>query len=181
MLFHHLAFYHSGKGIARGASFIIKHNERSHCASLFLYDTMQLLITCILIIYILPLLAQDTVIPSNWVVCNDSSQRAYYIYLMDFKNTSCSVSREERLQLAQGLFTTVTDMFTKENGTIGSESYRIAYNTVEIDTLIGLGSGQNANLVSSFAIYDSITASRSYYNQTSAFLSKAFTVLVPTM
>ena len=100
---------------------------------------------------------------------------------MDFKNTSCSVSREERLQLAQGLFTTVTDMFTKENGMIGSESYRIAYNTVEIDTLIGLGSGQNANMVSSFAIYDSITASRSYYNQTSAFLSKAFPVLVQTM
>lgn len=47
--------------------------------------------------------------------------------------------------------------------------------------LLGLGFGQNANMLSAITIHDSIVAKKDNYNMTSDLLSGARTRLIPTM
>ncbi|KAK7688648.1 hypothetical protein QCA50_008186 [Cerrena zonata] len=107
-------------------------------SSLMIYLVLSVLVTLVF--------AQDYSIPTQWL------------------NTTSSLSRDSRVQLAKQFYTTLGSSYDGNSGQIPS-----------------LGIGQNANMLSATAIHDSIVpdGQTSNYNVTSDRFSRAISSLVP--
>ncbi|KAK7688566.1 hypothetical protein QCA50_008104 [Cerrena zonata] len=106
---------------------------------------MPTIVNVLLLVAFLPLsLSQGYSVPSNWV------------------NTTSSLSRAERVQLAQKVLDTLNTGYDTSAGQTSN-----------------LGFGQNANLLSAMAIHDSIISSKDNYNATTDRLTLTMPNLPP--
>lgn len=83
--------------------------------------TMFIPTLLLLALWLPPMLAQDYSIPSQWVVSTALHLRND-VDLKFSKNTTCSLNRDARIQLAQGLLDTLSTSFDKGTGQIPSMS-----------------------------------------------------------
>lgn len=92
---------------------------------------------------------------------------------------SSNLSRTERIQLAQAIFDTLYTNYNPTDGQLpGKSIQRVQVRLPNV--YVGLGFGQNANLLSAMAIHDLITSSNTNYNMTHDHFSRIRTRLIPS-